>query len=378
MDAATVRNLIVGPRPGWTGGQYSIVRCVLGVIVAVTAVRSTFAAIGDADFDSRIPHWLIACLAILATIGGLLIAVGWRDRIASIVTMVCLIAMVLGAPEQYGVMQFMLAPAALILHVMTPAAPYGSVDAAGREELARDWTLPRSVWMLAWIIVIAAMGWCEIELANRAEPSREVAAWLVRSMAGCALVAAFLSVWPRTRKWAWVTFVLLFITLMTAAPTASPGGGLIPIILLTANPAWIDPKSSGAKETLYYDGTCGLCHRAVRFVLAEDHAGAFQFSPLQGKSIQQRLSETQRASLPDSIVVVTADGRILTRSAAVMHVLARLGGMWRVLGALAGVLPRSVFDWQYDRIASVRLRIFRRPDDACPAIAEQWRSRFLP
>ncbi|HZH02738.1 MAG TPA: DCC1-like thiol-disulfide oxidoreductase family protein [Myxococcaceae bacterium] len=37
-------------------------------------------------------------------------------------------------------------------------------------------------------------------------------------------------------------------------------------------------------DILFYDGGCGLCHRAVRFVLARDPAGRFRFAPLGGSA----------------------------------------------------------------------------------------------
>ena len=40
--------------------------------------------------------------------------------------------------------------------------------------------------------------------------------------------------------------------------------------LLTFDPKWIPTKQSDAQEWIFYDGTCGLCHRVVRFVLVAE------------------------------------------------------------------------------------------------------------
>ena len=37
------------------------------------------------------------------------------------------------------------------------------------------------------------------------------------------------------------------------------------------------------KPVLLYDGLCGFCDRAVRFVLRFDPQGVIHFAPLQGK-----------------------------------------------------------------------------------------------
>jgi predicted DCC family thiol-disulfide oxidoreductase YuxK len=131
-------------------------------------------------------------------------------------------------------------------------------------------------------------------------------------------------------------------------------------------------------EILFYDGSCGLCHRAVRFLLWADREGrAFRFAPLGGSTFEARIPPSERRGLPDSMVLRTADGALLTRSAGALHVLRRLGGGWRVLAFLFGLVPRPLRDAAYDFVARVRLRLFARPDDACPVVPPPLRTRFL-
>jgi predicted DCC family thiol-disulfide oxidoreductase YuxK len=130
-------------------------------------------------------------------------------------------------------------------------------------------------------------------------------------------------------------------------------------------------------ETLFYDGHCGLCHRAVKFVLKRDPEGKlFRFAPLQGETFKSRVPEDRRAALPDSMVVETSDGSLLLRSDAWIHILRRLGGGWRLAAALFSAIPRSVRDSVYDFVASVRHKIFRRRDDLCPLVPPDIRIRF--
>lgn len=130
-------------------------------------------------------------------------------------------------------------------------------------------------------------------------------------------------------------------------------------------------------ERLFYDGSCALCHGTVRFVLAQDPEGrAFRFAPLDSEVFRTLVPESLRASLPDSIVVVTDDGRVLTRSQGVLHILERLGGAWRVLAVLGRLVPGPLRDAAYDLVARWRYRMFGRKDDACPLIPAALRSRF--
>ena len=137
--------------------------------------------------------------------------------------------------------------------------------------------------------------------------------------------------------------------------------------------------ASPSSELLFYDGHCGLCHRAVKFVLKHDRSGnAFRFAPLQGSTFQSRVFPEQRAALPDSIVVLTDAGSLLVRSDAFVHILRRLGGGWRFLGGIVDVIPRSLRDLAYDFIARVRYRVFGKRDDLCPIVPPDLRARFDP
>ena len=135
--------------------------------------------------------------------------------------------------------------------------------------------------------------------------------------------------------------------------------------------------SVAAHSMVFYDGACGLCHRTVRFAIARDRDGSrFRFAALGGKTFRRLVPETARAGLPDSIVVLTPDGRLLTRSAAVINILERIGGSWRLPGGLLSLIPRGIRDFGYNGIARIRYRLFKRPIDACPVTPPVLRARF--
>jgi predicted DCC family thiol-disulfide oxidoreductase YuxK len=132
-------------------------------------------------------------------------------------------------------------------------------------------------------------------------------------------------------------------------------------------------------ELLFYDGHCGLCDRAVKFVLKHDRSGnAFRFAPLQGPTFEWRVPAESRENLPDSVVVLTFEGSLLVRSDAFIHILRRLGGGWRTLANALAVIPRPVRDSVYDFIARIRYRIFGKHDDLCPIGPPELQARFDP
>jgi predicted DCC family thiol-disulfide oxidoreductase YuxK len=139
------------------------------------------------------------------------------------------------------------------------------------------------------------------------------------------------------------------------------------------------PREAQATEIIYYDGHCGLCHRLVRFVVAVDSDGRlFRFAPLYGETFQARVAESGRAGLPDSVVLQSAEGALLVRSAAVLHILRRLGGAWAALSWATRLIPRPLRDRLYDWIARVRHRLFAPPAETCPLMPGALRKRFDP
>ena len=132
-------------------------------------------------------------------------------------------------------------------------------------------------------------------------------------------------------------------------------------------------------EILFYDGDCGFCHRCVRAVIALDRRGErFRFAPIDGPTFRERVAPEIAAKLPDSIAVERADGALLVRSAAAIHVLRRIGGPWRLLAGLHALLPEGLRDRAYDAVARRRADLFQRPQAACPVLPPRLRARFDP
>ena len=131
-------------------------------------------------------------------------------------------------------------------------------------------------------------------------------------------------------------------------------------------PSW----KTGATDTVFFDGHCGLCHRTVRFLLARDHNGEhFRFAPLDSVAFRASFSECERSEFPESLIVHTGAGEVLTRSTASLYLLQRLGGLWRLLGGLLALAPLGLRDAVYDRVARMRRCLFAAPTKSCPVYA---------
>ena len=129
-------------------------------------------------------------------------------------------------------------------------------------------------------------------------------------------------------------------------------------------------------RVVLYDGVCGLCHRAVAWLLKRDRERRFHFAPLQGETAARL--RALHPDIPDdlSTVVYLEDGRVHVRSKAFLNAARHLPRPWRWAYHLRW-LPAFVIDPFYWVVARTRYRIFGKHDTCTvPDVAD--RSRLLP
>jgi predicted DCC family thiol-disulfide oxidoreductase YuxK len=129
-----------------------------------------------------------------------------------------------------------------------------------------------------------------------------------------------------------------------------------------------------------FDGVCGFCDGAVRWLLAHDPAGRLGFAPLQGETAARlrRLHPEIPRDLETLVLVESAPGgsRVFLRTDALWRVCAELAGPWRWLACLR-FLPRRLRDLAYGIFAARRYRWFGQLA-ACRVPDASERARFWP
>jgi predicted DCC family thiol-disulfide oxidoreductase YuxK len=359
---------------GWTGGQYSLYRAVVGVYLFIY-------------FATLLP-WRTELLsnggvAILITIGALAaigFSLGLYDRTAAVL-MWCLLTWLVVRNPLIANPSLLLIGGLLWMHAMLPPAPYGSWAARARADPRGRWRMPPQLFAAAWIVLSAAYAYgAYTKIASRdwllAAPSSalQLAAW---GTLGLELLYAPLALFRRARPWIWTAMAAVHLARVVVIGFTDFSVAMVLAHLVTFDPAWVPARWSERRDQFFYDGTCGLCHRATRFVLAEDVGGtAFTFAPLHGDTFAGAIASDRRTVLPDSVVVKTEDGELLARSDAVVYILERLGGLWRVIAALVSLAPRGLRDAAYNFIARIRYRLFAREAASCPVLPADLRSRF--
>jgi predicted DCC family thiol-disulfide oxidoreductase YuxK len=108
-----------------------------------------------------------------------------------------------------------------------------------------------------------------------------------------------------------------------------------------------------ASHLVIYDGACEFCSHSAWFVFRHDRKQLFKFCPIQS-AFGRRVYETLGLNPedPESLVVIV-EGRIYTRSDAVLEIAITFGGVWRVAALLRRV-PRGLRDWIYRFVARHR------------------------
>ncbi len=406
---------------GWTGGQYSLFRAVFGVYLLIhfvslipwaAEVWSSSGVMADGTavptlVPANIFAWIdgpgfVTGVVVAAAVLSIAFAIGFGDRVAA-VGMWYILACLFGRNPLTLNPSLPFVAWMLLVHACLPAAPFGSWAARGRADPGGGWRFPSALFAAAWILMavgysysgymkLTSPSWMDGTaiaevLENPLARPTFVRHWMlalplpiIRCMTwaalGAELLFAPLALIPRARPWLWAALLAMHLGLMTLIDFADLSAGMVMLHLFTFNPAWVRPRSR-AGETLFYDGGCGLCHRMVRLVLAEQqNEPHIRFAPLRGRLFEQQVPPDVADDLPDSLVVRSADGELLFRSRAVLHILQRLGGYWRVLAIVGRIAPSLAADWVYDRVAAVRHRLFRKPSDACPILPPALRERF--
>lgn len=131
-----------------------------------------------------------------------------------------------------------------------------------------------------------------------------------------------------------------------------------------------------AAPLVLYDGTCGLCTKAVQWILRHERDHDILFAPLQGPTAA--LARQRFPNIPVTLesVVYISDGRAHLRSKALLHATRHLSSPWRWAYPLR-ILPAFLLDLGYRVIAAIRYRLWGHAD-ACQLATPAQRLRFLP
>lgn len=128
-----------------------------------------------------------------------------------------------------------------------------------------------------------------------------------------------------------------------------------------------------------FDGVCNLCSGFVQFLIPRDPEGKFHFASLQSDVGQALLAAHDLPTETLESVVLIDGGDCYVKSAAVVRILAALGGIYTLCAPL-GYVPPPIRDWAYEAVATNRYRLFGTKEHCrmpSRSESEEIRARFL-
>ena len=292
--------------PGWTGGQYSIFRVLLGAFLLSHFVQLSIWA-------WSLPSGLVLAATCSAAVASLLFIVGLADKWAALVPGLVLVYLYGRNP---ALPKASVTPLVwmLLAHLLMPRAPYGSLAARGRPNPGAGWRFPIASFSPPGAIGMELSTGRPIHDIRSADGSgsipdgcvsRSVLArlrspdfpallppFLVRALELKAMLVGYLFalflMFDRVRAWFWCALFAMQLCLALLLGFAEVSIVLLLFHLFVFDPGWIRSRKLPERATLFYDGSCALCHRLARFVLAEDTDERITFSPLQASTFARR------------------------------------------------------------------------------------------
>ena len=122
------------------------------------------------------------------------------------------------------------------------------------------------------------------------------------------------------------------------------------------------------KNVIYYDGECGLCHLAVRFILRVDSKSNFYFSPLSNLDINLKNIDS---------IILKRDNKVFYEGMAIIMIFQNIDNNWNYLAKVLKLIPINVLDTAYRWVSRNRAKISVKKVSSCPMVPSYYQKRFI-
>ena len=122
------------------------------------------------------------------------------------------------------------------------------------------------------------------------------------------------------------------------------------------------------KNVIYYDGECGLCHLAVRFILRVDSKSNFYFSPLSNLDINLKNIDS---------IILKRGNKVFYEGMAIIMIFENIDNNWNYLAKILKLIPINVLDTAYRWVSRNRAKISVKKISSCPIVPSCYQKRFI-
>jgi predicted DCC family thiol-disulfide oxidoreductase YuxK len=113
---------------------------------------------------------------------------------------------------------------------------------------------------------------------------------------------------------------------------------------------------------VFYDGFCVVCSRFIKLLIRADKNKLNRFTSISSNYAQNILKDKMSSDqIGKFIVYLSKEGKIYSKSDAVIQVFIELGGLYNIVGILK-IFPSSFRNIFYDFFASNRYKWFGKLD----------------
>ena len=122
------------------------------------------------------------------------------------------------------------------------------------------------------------------------------------------------------------------------------------------------------ENVIYYDGKCGLCHLAVRFILRVDSKSNFYFSPLSNLDINLKNIDS---------IILKKDNKVFYEGMAIIMIFQNIDNNWNYLAKVLKLIPINVLDTAYRWVSRNRAKVSVKKVSSCPIVPNSYQKRFI-
>ena len=123
----------------------------------------------------------------------------------------------------------------------------------------------------------------------------------------------------------------------------------------------LPPNIQKNDRVILFDGVCKLCNAWSNFIIKNDKKRQFKLCSVQSIEGKKILNHFQFPTEHFETMLYVEGNQYYQKSEAFFNVIQKLGMPWSLL-TIFKILPKSLSDWLYDRIALNRYTLFGKYD----------------